>query len=40
MKRSLMVIALVLFAACSGDNGTEPKDDNNNGGGGRRAHNR
>src|SRR5678816_1890969 len=34
MKRSLMVIALVLFAACSGDNGTEPKDDNNNGGGG------
>lgn len=34
MKRSLLVMILVLFAACSGDNGTEPKDDNNHGGGG------
>jgi len=29
-----MVIALVLFAACSGDNGTEPKDPGGGGGGG------
>jgi hypothetical protein len=34
MKRSLLVIALLVFAACSGDKGTAPKDPGDGGGGG------